>query len=1288
MEQINHDSQKISPKTIPIKVKRKYTRKHKVSNSSGQRLEAPYQEPKEPKQVIIKVKRKYTRKNKNDQGDNKNIIVGEISDAHDPLEVSLPSGKGATRDIDISTTNLVGDRSNSVTEKLKPPKRKYTRKKHINKLPESMVVSPNSFGNEVTFRVSSEEAFRPLSKMSPNIPIKKINVASNSEDELVVKRLTSQTSPATLSPSKLVVEGFKERKPSDLVAPLPSPTSRMNEKYIQLMYDLAFIMRKRKDMMRARAYDNARETIENVTEDIISPDQLKGRPGIGVTIFEKLKIYTETGTIPLLDNNREILKTKRAMDIFTEIYGVGEKKAEEIVEKGVTTLDELRARQSELLNDKQRIGLQYYEDIMERIPRAEIIEYENIFKKSLPSNMKMEIVGSYRRGLSSSGDIDVILSSSEPNLFKLFLDELKTKNIIVEILSCGNSKCLVITRLPGGLHARRVDFLYTSIDEFPFAILYFTGSKGFNTKMRENALSQGYTLNEHGMSRMEGKKKGALVETKFPTEKSIFDFLTLVYKTPAERTGSEAVVSENNTNIQVNHTNSSGDRRSPSELVEQRLTSLVAPLPKIKKNIKKKIIIHEKASGEGPTFLVDSSPPDEFGQGHTERVASSLLTSKATESERKPDKFETSVCKIVSEVAIENIRMFQQRGITVLDKLNENELGSMIDTANNAFHCIGEPIMTDAEYDIVHEYIEDKYPKSEVLKEVGAQILKNKATLPYEMASMDKIKPDTGSLPSWMAKYKGPYVISAKLDGVSGLYTTEGSEPKLYTRGDGKVGQDISYMIPHLKLPKSKQKTEPLVIRGEFIIKREIFDTKYKQKYANSRNLVAGIVNAKSLDDKVRDVDFVAYEVIKPSNLSPSQQMEKLANLNVIPVQNLTITPEKLTNEYLSNLLQEWRTNHTYEIDGIIVSDDHVYPRVTGNPDHSFAFKMVLSDQIAETHVIDVEWTASKDGYLKPIVHVQPVNVGGVTIKKATGFNADFIEKNKIGVGAIVQIIRSGDVIPYIKSVTKQATSPKMPLIPYTWNTTHIDIMLENAQEDMGVRTKQITGFFQALGVEGIGEGNVKKMVQAGFDRICKITAMSESDFVKVEGFQEKSAKKFVSGIREKIEMASLPLLMSASNIFGRGFGQRKTELIMKNYPNVLDTQERDSIKVAKIEGMARKTAEEFVSRIPAFIEFLHECNLEDKLTRTEASNTSNETMDTSHPLYEKSVITTGFRSKELEERLKKVGAKIGNSVNKSTFAVIVKDKESTSGKSQEARTLGIPVFTEAEFVTNYLLTK
>ena len=111
----------------------------------------------------------------------------------------------------------------------------------------------------------------------------------------------------------------------------------------------------------------------------------------------------------------------------------------------------------------------------------------------------------------------------------------------------------------------------------------------------------------------------------------------------------------------------------------------------------------------------------------------------------------------------------------------------MIKTANKAFHDDGKPLMEDNAYDIMREYVEKKYPNNAALKDVGAAIVKNKATLPYEMWSMDKIKPDSGVLESWKSKYNGPYIISCKLDGVSGLYTTEDEKPKLYTRGDGKV---------------------------------------------------------------------------------------------------------------------------------------------------------------------------------------------------------------------------------------------------------------------------------------------------------------------------------------------------------------------------------------------------------------------------------------------------------------------------------------------------------------------
>jgi NAD-dependent DNA ligase len=350
-----------------------------------------------------------------------------------------------------------------------------------------------------------------------------------------------------------------------------------------------------------------------------------------------------------------------------------------------------------------------------------------------------------------------------------------------------------------------------------------------------------------------------------------------------------------------------------------------------------------------------------------------------------------------------------------------------------------------------------------------------------------------------MKKYSGPFVLSCKLDGVSGMYSTEGKTPKLYTRGDGNIGQDISHLIPFLKLPKEKG----IVVRGEFIIPKETFDEKYKVLFANPRNLVSGIVNSKSADKKMEDLHFVAYELIRPQMI-PSEQMKHLTNAKFEVVQH--ITTETLTNDMLSQVLVDWRKNYAYEIDGVIVANDGIYERHSGNPEHAFAFKMVLSDQVAEAKVVDVIWTPSKDGYLKPRVQIEPINLGGVCIEYATGFNAGFINENNIGVGSLIEIIRSGDVIPYIRKVVVPAKYPKMPNVLYKWNDTNVDIMLQDIDSDETVREKNITGFFRGIGVEGLSSGNITRIIKKGYDTIEKIVKMSVDNFLEVDGFQIKTA--------------------------------------------------------------------------------------------------------------------------------------------------------------------------------------
>jgi NAD-dependent DNA ligase/DNA polymerase/3'-5' exonuclease PolX len=1031
---------------------------------------------------------------------------------------------------------------------------------------------------------------------------------------------------------------LKASPDNKIMATLPS--GRLNEKFIDLMEQLSNIMLKQGEPFRARAYQKAQESIMSFQGDIVSPEQLKGLSGIGSTIMEKLNEYVTTGTLKVIEREKN-----NPVNILADIYGVGPKKAKELVEKGIVSIAQLRENQ-QMLNDIQKVGLRYYEDILKRIPRSEIEQYETIFvndfKKVATPTSRFEIVGSYRRGAQNSGDIDVIITSESPQVFVNFINELIKEKIILEVLSRGNTKCLVIAKIPGSDSARRVDFLYSSPEEYPFSVLYFTGSKIFNTVMRHQALQMGLTMNEHGLYKMEGKKKGEKVDHVFKDEKDIFDYLNMVYKTPVERIDGRAAIIKGAQTIKV-------ATEKPVAAEKPVLTEKIVVEKKVKatKTLKKKVKEDKPEKPKKKALIIESDSEDE------------------------PENI------VIHEPTRELIETFKTGGISFLQTLNENQLTSMLNLANVLYRN-SQPIMTDNQFDILQDFITDKYPANKDARQIGAPVERNKATLPYFMGSMDKIKPDTAALANWCAKYKGPYVLSCKLDGVSGLYTTEGATPKLYTRGDGKVGQDISHLIPHLRLPKTKG----IVIRGEFIIPKQIFETKYKATFANPRNMVSGIVNHKTITASVADLHFVAYEVIKPDR-KPSEQFAFLSTLDVEVVLHKFETT--LTNDLLSQTLVDWRQNYSYEIDGVIVVDDAKYDRKIGNPDYAFAFKMVLSDQIAEAKVVDVIWTPSKDGYLKPRVQIEPINLGGVKIEYATGFNGAFIHDNKVGIGSIIELIRSGDVIPHIRKVTVQAEQGKMPTVPFKWNDTHVDIMLENIDSDETVREKNIAGFCKGIQVDGLGAGNIARIIQAGYDTVPKIIKMTEADLLGVEGFQKKTAAKLYNGIKEKIVAAPLITIMSASNVFGRGFSEKRLELIMEAQPDILiseDTPAQKVAKIAAIKGMATKSAEAFVDRIPYFIEFIVAAGIDGKL----AVSNKKKTVDESHPLFGKSIVMTGFRDSELQEKLKNVGAKLGSSVSKNTFAVLVKDIDEDTGKAADARKLGIPLMTPQGFTAKYLL--
>jgi NAD-dependent DNA ligase len=1138
---------------------------------------------------------------------------------------------------------------------------------------------------------------------------------------------------------------------------------RLNEPLIGVMEELAAFMTKRGEHFKSKAYQKAQETLildqREITPENYA-DVLRGAPGIGETIMQKIAEYVETGAIQVLERERADPR-----NIFAEIYGIGPKKAADLVEKGISTIAELRRRQDEVLNSVQKVGLQYYEDILQRIPRQEIDQYNEVFNRVFKEVVSKvgdkqshyEIVGSYRRGAKTSGDIDVIITAGSAEVFRSFVDALKDSGIVVEILSRGPSKCLVITKIEGAPHARRVDFLFSTMEEFPFAVIYFTGSKIFNTVMRSRALMIGYSLNEHGLYTMTpgSKVKGALVDRTFSDERSIFRFLKMEYKKPEERIDGRSVVALT-TGVAPPLVKVSSPKQ-PNIMYSLKEKT---PSPKKEKTKKIRITKEDREKAKEVKALEKEEAKEQKKQQKIQQKEEAKLIAKeqklllkaqtlknkmdekaAKTTETKTRKIRikkkhvllpetatmdktlvplNSRCLLPANIRpvdqdsddpiLHAIQHFKTGGVSVLQKLSEPTLNNMITRSNDAYYNVdgtSSVLLTDNEYDILKEFIQEKYPKNVVVKEIGAPIEgKNKVSLPYQMPSMDKIKPDTGALESWKRSYKGAYTISCKLDGVSGMYVFKGQGvgAKLYTRGNGSIGQDISHLIPYLRLPSLSglAGSDEIVVRGEFIMSKANFKNKYAGAFANARNLVAGTVNRLTMDEKVGDLDFVCYEVIQPV-LRPSEQMAFLQEHGFNTVRNMTWSPEMLTNEALSGVLVDWRTNYEYEMDGVIVSDDHVYKRGPGNPDHAFAFKMVLSDQMAEVKVVDVLWTASKDGYLKPRVQIEPVVLSGAKIEYATGFNGSFIECNRIGIGAVIQIIRSGDVIPHIRAIIVPAEQAKMPSVPYRWNDTHVDVLLQDASDDETVVAKNITGFFRGLEVDGLSAGNVARLIAAGFDTVPKILAMSKADYLTVDGFKDKMATKLVEGIESKVSGASLAQIMSASNTFGRGFSDKRIELVLEEYPEILMSSESKPQKVARlseVKGMAKKTAEAFVEHIPAFLGFLESCGLTNKITGltsstslTSSTNTNTNgkvnavvarEIDTSHPLYKKTVVMSGTRDKDLTQKLKDVGAVLGAAVSSKTFVLITPEPHSDTGKVATAKSLGIPILTPEAFLAKY----
>jgi NAD-dependent DNA ligase len=638
--------------------------------------------------------------------------------------------------------------------------------------------------------------------------------------------------------------------------------------------------------------------------------------------------------------------------------------------------------------------------------------------------------------------------------------------------------------------------------------------------------------------------------------------------------------------------------------------------------------------------------------------------------------------------------------------LDKKDLESLLKKLSDIYHNgkDSKDAVDDRTYDSLVDIYTEKFGP---YKNVGAPVsTADKEKLPKYMGSLNKFKTQE-EIDRWTKKYddKNGYTITDKIDGLSILYTGK----KLFTRGDGYYGKNISHLLKYIKFPKITD----CFIRGEIYMPKSIFEKKYKNTFANARNMVAGLINPMSKSpniEAIKDLHIAFYEMDCYNELL--NQEDQLIRLSHILEEYYPIlhTPR---HEYtdiieiddLNGIVKDHRECYDYEMDGIVIVHNKATPCVTkDNPLNAFAFK--IEDEYDTAIVEYVEWNPTKHGALKPRIKIKPVQLCGVTINWSHGFNAKFIFDNKIAPGRVGRIKRSGCTIPYFslepdEDIEDIDLEPDMPKEEYEWNDTGVDIYLLEKTDD--VKIEKIISFFETLEAKFVGESTIKKLYHNGFDTLKKIFNASVSDLVKIEGIQQKGADRIVDAVKKCITNVPLSKLTAACGCLNQGFGHRKMQKILDVYPDILDMdmEENEFIElIVDINGFQKKTATQFVKNLPKLKKFIKDHPMISLKSLSAVKNKKKEVEimfeDSEDKIEEKSndkklsisnktVVFTGVRDKELEEFIEDNGGKVTGAVSSKTHILIVDKRYSGSSKEIKAEKLNIEILTVEEFKKIYL---
>lgn len=619
--------------------------------------------------------------------------------------------------------------------------------------------------------------------------------------------------------------------------------------------------------------------------------------------------------------------------------------------------------------------------------------------------------------------------------------------------------------------------------------------------------------------------------------------------------------------------------------------------------------------------------------------------------------------------------------------MSTEQLARKLVEANDAYFNLGEPIMTDRQYDSLKEELRKRDPDHALLSVTGAPINSGKEVkLPYYLPSC--MKTAEMSLHRFLANHK-EFVMTPKYDGVSALWIPD--ERKLYTRGDGIKGQDISRFVSYISGLKKVQ----YAVRGELMLRK---NSKIIPEEKIGRNIITGLLNRDVISSDHREIRFIAYEIVDPPDVKPKHAMQQLVKDGFETAAYEVV--KEIDEEYLENEMELLVSDEfEYDVDGIVLQSNKARPqdfkheiRQSGIacPKDVLAWKPKLVG--VQTTVTAVKWQISSHGLAKPVIVFNPVKISGAIITQASGHNAKNIVQNGFGPGAVIEVVRAGRTIPYIDKVIRSVDPDFPPGYfaldkgnggPETENEDEVTLEWVGAQGEYvdikvidentpEIRKDKIRKALEALNTDNVGPSAIDLI----FNKYCvknnpltdleTIYNLSTDDFARLDGFREKKSLQVYNGLRNGVTGWTELDLLVASHAFPRGVAKSKLGLIMGAVPNTDDWNEKELLRnrpagvsndTLKLVAKAMTKYNQWKSLNPNLISMISKAP---KTTSTESSGLI--------------VVLSGTRDKELKDLLIARGHLIKDTVTKIVTHVISTGEETT--KTKLAEKYNIPVIT------------